>query len=558
MSGKQYPNTAEVLVRCLENEGVEYIFGIPGEENLEVMKALTHSKIEFVTVRHEQGAAFMADVYGKLTGKAGVCLATLGPGATNLVTGVADANTDGAPLIAITGQVGTERMHLTSHQYLDLETLFAPITKRSKQVVRPDTVNEIVRIAFKYAESEKPGACHIDLPCDIARMPVESEEGQLPIKHHRPGIEIASVESLEEAAGLIFQAERPVILAGHSAVRSKASEAITKFAEKLKIPVINTMMSKGIIPYDNPYSMWTVGIPQKDYQNIIMEEADLVIAVGYDIVEYAPRKWNEGNRHTILHIDARPCHINKLYQPEVEVIGDISESLKHIAMRCHRSQEPQWAFELRDEMRREHESYENDTSFPLKPQKVLGDIRKVMGEDDIVISDVGAHKMWIARHYNCYKPNTCIISNGFAAMGIAVPGALAAKLVNPQKRVLAITGDGGFLMNCQEFETALRMGTPFVTLVFNGSSYGLIKWKEEDRYGEHFFVDFTNPDFVKFAESMHAKGYRINSAEELLPTLEEAFRQQVPVIIDCPVDYGENGKLTEHLKEICDKMHCLS
>lgn len=283
-------NAAQVLVRCLENEGVEYVFGIPGEENLEVMRALKDSKIKFITVRHEQGAAFMADVYGKLKGKAGVCLATLGPGATNLVTGVADANTDGAPLIAITGQVGTERMHLTSHQYLDLVTMFTPITKRSKQVVNPDTVNEVVRIAFKYAESEKPGACHIDLPCNIAAMPVESEVGRQPLKHHKPNLEMASIESLEEAAGLLFQAKRPVILAGHSAIRNKASKALTEFAEKLHIPVINTMMAKGIIPCDNPYSLWTIGIPQKDYQNIAIEEADLVIAVGYDIVEYAPNK----------------------------------------------------------------------------------------------------------------------------------------------------------------------------------------------------------------------------------------------------------------------------
>ena len=452
-------NAAQVLVRCLENEGVEYVFGIPGEENLEVMRALKDSKIKFITVRHEQGAAFMADVYGKLKGKAGVCLATLGPGATNLVTGVADANTDGAPLIAITGQVGTERMHLTSHQYLDLVTMFTPITKRSKQVVNPDTVNEVVRIAFKYAESEKPGACHIDLPCNIAAMPVESEVGRQPLKHHKPNLEMASIESLEEAAGLLFQAKRPVIL-------------------------------------------------------------------------------------------ARPCHINKLYQPDVEVIGDLSYSLNHIAMRCHRNEEPEWAFKLRDEMRKEHEAYAKDMEFPMKPQKILNDVRKVMGKEDIVISDVGAHKMWIARHYNCYEPNTCIISNGFATMGIAVPGALAAKLINLDKKVLAITGDGGFMMNCQEFETALRTGTPFVTLVFNDCSYGLIKWKEEDRYGENFYVDFTNPDFVKFAESMHAIGYRINSAEELIPTLEKAFEQKVPVIIDCPVDYRENTKLTEHLKEL--------
>lgn len=551
--GTAEQNTAEVLVKCLENEGVEYIFGIPGEENLEVMNALKKSSIKFITVRHEQGAAFMADVYGKLTGRAGVCLATLGPGATNLVTGVADANMDGSPVIAITGQVGTERMHLTSHQHLDLVTMFSPITKRSKQVVRPDTVNEIVRIAFKYAESEKPGACHIDLPCNIARMPVETEQGRRPLKHHRPNLEMACKESIQEAAELILKSSHPIILAGHSAVRNRAAKAVTEFAEQMKIPVINTMMAKGIIPCDSPYSLWTMGIPQEDYQNIAMEKADLVIAVGYDIVEYAPRKWNQDGSRRILHIDARPCHINKLYQPEVEVVGDISYSLSRISRYGQRTEEPQWAFELRSRMEKEHESYREDMSFPMKPQKVLSDVRKVMGRDDIVVSDVGAHKMWIARHYNCYKPNTCIISNGFASMGIAVPGALAAKLINPDKRVLAITGDGGFLMNCQEFETALRIGTPFVTLIFHDGSYGLIKWKQEDRYGESCFVDFTNPDFVKFAESMHAVGYRITKAEELLPTLEQAFSQKVPVIIDCPVDYGENTKLSEHLQEICDK-----
>lgn len=548
-------NTAEVLVKCLENEGVKYIFGIPGEENLEVMKALQNSTIKFITVRHEQGAAFMADVYGRLTGKAGVCLSTLGPGATNLVTGVADANSDGAPFVAITGQVGTERMHLTSHQFLDLVNMFSPITKRSKQIVRPDTVNEIIRIAFKYAENEKPGATHVDLPCNIARMEVPDGPATKPLKHHKPNMEMACIENLEEAAGAIFQAKKPVMLVGHSAVRNKASKEITAFAHKMKIPVINTMMAKGVIPFDDPYSMWTIGIPQKDYVDVILEQADLVIAVGYDIVEYAPAKWNADGKHAILHIDARPCHINKLYQPDIEVVGDISYSLKQISLRCKRTEEPEWAFAIKKLMVEEYESYQNDQSFPMKPQKILSDVRRVLDRDDIVISDVGAHKMWIAREYRCYEPNTCIISNGFATMGISVPGALSAKLVNPDKRVLAITGDGGFMMNCQEYETALRVGTPFVTLIFNDESYGLIKWKQEDRYGSSCFVDFTNPDFVKFAESMHAIGYRIEKAEDLLPTLEQAFEQTVPVIIDCPVDYGENTKLTENLAKIYAKLH---
>lgn len=545
-------NTAQLLVKCLEEEGVKYIFGIPGEENLEVMNAIHDSSIEFITTRHEQGAAFMADVYGRLTGKAGVCLATLGPGATNLVTGVADAHSDGAPLIAITGQVGTERMHITSHQFLDLCKMFEPITKRTKMIVRPNTVNEIVRIAFKYAESEKPGACHIDLPVNIAKMPVDANEK--PLIKKIPPKEIAELETIEEAAAEIFKSKNPVILAGSSAVRGQASEALTKFATDLKIPVVVTMMSKGIIPCDNPYFISTIGIPQKDYVNKVIEKADLVIAVGYDIVEYAPSKWNPNGDIEIIHIDNSPAHINKLYQTKVEVVGDISESLLNISRRTTRKEEPKYALSIKEKIIAEYSSYSDDMSFPMKPQKILSDIRKVMEPDDIIVSDVGAHKMWIGRHYDCYKPNTCIISNGFATMGIGVPGAIAAKLINPDKNVLTITGDGGFMMNSQEIETAVRIGTPFVTLIFNDSNYGLIKWKQIDHYGKSCYVDFTNPDFVKLAESMNAKGYRIEKADDLIPILEEAFKQTVPAVIDCRVDYDENVKLTEHLKKIYEDL----
>lgn len=540
---------AEVLVKCLEKEGVEYVFGIPGEENLDMMNALEKSNIRVIVVRHEQGAAFMADMYGRLTGKAGVCFSTLGPGAANLITGTADANSDGAPVIAITGQVGTERMHLTSHQYLDLVELFAPITKRSKQIVNPDSVNEIIRIAFKYAESEKPGACHIDLPTNVAKMKVTPGLAEIPIDKQVYSKEYASFSSIDQAAALIYKAKRPVILVGHSAVRNHAGEALTSFADELKIPVVNTMMAKGIVPYKNKYSMWTIGIPQKDYQNKILDMADLVIAVGYDIVEFAPGKWNENGKHKIIHIDQRPAHINMLYQPQVQVIGDISYSLQQIQYRSDPKEEPTEILNLKKEMVREYESFANDTSFPMKPQKILYDVRKFMGENDIVISDVGAHKMWIAREYNCYKPNTCIISNGFATMGIAVPGAVAAKLINMDKKVLAISGDGGFMMNSQEYETALREGAPIVTLIFSDASYGLIKWKQIDHFGKNCFVDFTNPDFVKYAESMHAKGYRVEKAEDLIPILEDAFKQTVPCIIDCPVDYSENTKLSEYLHE---------
>ena len=544
-------NTADLLVECLEEEGVHYIFGIPGEENLAIMEALKRSKIEFITVRHEQGAAFMADVYGRLTGKAGVCMATLGPGATNLITGVADADCDGAPLVAISGQVGTDKMHITAHQYLDLHSMFEPITRRAYTVVRPDTMAEITRLAFKYAEREKPGATFIDLPVNISKMPVDDDERPLQRKTIQP--ETALEAQIEAAASMISYAKNPVILAGSSVIRSHATEMLTKFAEKLKLPVINTMMAKGAIPFDNPYSMWTVGIPMDDYQTKMLEKASLVIAIGYDIIEYAPAKWHMSNAD-IIHIDTMPADINKNYQPEVEVVGNIPDALERIMNKAARLQEPVPFLNLRKQMVEEHESYAQDLSYPVKPQKALIDCRRVMDKDDIVISDVGANKVWVARHYNCYKPNTCIISNGFATMGLAVPGAIAAKLVHPDKKVLAITGDAGFMMNCQEFETAHRLGTNFVTLIFNDRSYGLIKWKQDMQYGHHEYVDFTNPDFVKFAESMGAIGYRIEKAEDLLPTLIKSFKQDKPVIIDCPIDYSENMKLTHHLEELMKEL----
>ena len=542
-------NTAELLLKCLENEGVKVVFGLPGEENLAVMNALARSNIRFITVRHEQGAAFMADVYGRLTGHAGVCLATLGPGATNLITGVSDANSDGAPLVAITGQVSTDKIHLTAHQFLDLTKMFEPVTKRTKLVMRPDSIAEITRLAFKYAEGEgKPGATHIDLPVDVSLQEVPEDEA--PLHRAGPNPESASLEHIEVAAGMIFRSQSPVILVGSDAVREDASEALTEMAETLHIPVVNTMMAKGMIPYTSPYSLWTVGIPQKDYANRVLEDADLLICVGYDIVEYAPQRINPTRKTPILHINTTPAHINKYYQTTCEVVGDISDSLHRITLRTHRTQEPTAALAIREQLVAEHESYAADASFPMKPQRVLIDVRKAMRPGDILLSDVGAHKMWIARHYNCYKPKTCLISNGFATMGFSLPGALAAKLVSPDKRVLVVTGDGGFMMNSQELETAVREHLPFVVLVFVDGGYGLIKWKGMDKFGETHYCDFTNPDLVAYAEAMHCKGYRITSADDLLPMLEDAFRQDVPALIECPIDYAENGRLTQHLKEV--------
>lgn len=535
-------NTAELLVKCLENEGVEYIFGLPGEENLHILEALKDSSIRFITTRHEQGAAFMADVYGRLTGKAGVCLSTLGPGATNLMTGVADANLDGAPLVAITGQVGTDRMHIESHQYLDLVAMFAPVTKWNKQIVRPGITPEVVRKAFKTAQSEKPGAVHIDLPENIAAMPVTG----VPLPLDSKEKVYASYRTLNMAAAIISKAKNPLILAGNGAIRANASEALTEFATTLNIPVANTFMGKGAIPYTHPLALWAVGLQQRDLISCAFERSDLIIAVGYDLVEYSPKKWNPEGKLPIIHIGMTHAEVDSSYTPSVEVVGDITDSLLDILKRADRQNKPTPVTAgLKTEIRADYEFYANDTEFPIKPQKLIYDLRQVMGPEDIVISDVGAHKMWMARHYHCDCPNTCLISNGFAAMGIAIPGAIAAKLVHPEKRIVAVTGDGGFMMNCQELETALRVGTPFVTVIFNDNGYGLIEWKQINQFGSASFIKFTNPDFVKFAESMGLKGYRVESAADLIPTLEDAFQQKVPSVIDVPVDYGENLRLSK-------------
>jgi acetolactate synthase I/II/III large subunit len=530
-------NTAELLVKCLENEGVEYIFGLPGEENLQVLEALRSSSIRFITTRHEQGAAFMADVYGRLTGRAGVCLSTLGPGATNLMTGVADANLDGAPLIAITGQVGTDRMHIESHQYLDLVAMFTPVTKWTKQIVRPSNTAEIVRRAFKIAQTEKPGAVHIDLPENIASMTAVGN----PLPRDSAERSYSSIRSLEQAAEAISQAENPLILVGNGAIRADASKALTQFATHLNIPVANTFMGKGVIRYTHPLSLWTVGLQQRDYISCGFDRTDLVIAVGYDLIEFSPKKWNPDGKIPIVHVGVEAAEIDSSYIPIAEVIGDISDSLQEILSRADRQGKPDpYATSLRPQIRADYEQYANDKDFPVRPQKLIYDLRHVLGSDDVVISDVGAHKMWMARHYHCDRPNTCLISNGFAAMGIAIPGALAAKLVYPTRKIVAVTGDGGFMMNMQELETALRVGTAFTTLIFNDGGYGLIEWKQQQHYGESAFIKFGNPDFVKLAESMGLKGYRIASAEDLVPTLKTALEQDVPTVIDCPVDYREN------------------
>ena len=548
---KHQMSTAEVLVECLKAEGVKIVFGIPGEENLDLMFALKHSDIRFIPTRHEQGAAVMADVYGRLTGHAGVCLATLGPGATNLVTGVADAFLDGAPLVAITGQVSSELMQFTSHQYLDLSAMFSPITKRSKVVMRPDTVAEICRLAFKYAEAPKPGATHIDLPKNVAHMPSPAR----PLRKQTPPALYADPASVIEAARLISEAKNPLILVGAGAVRGNASEAVRSMAERLHIPVAQTMMGKGVIPTDSPWRLGVVGIPQHDYIIDAFDEADLVIGVGYDLIECAPTKWHT-HPMKIVNIAGLPADVNQYYEPNVEVTGDISDSIYQILRTARRDDkpEPTAMLEVGRRLREDFDELAASDAYPMKPARILKDVRSVMGRYDILVSDVGAHKIWIGRDYPCYEPRTCLISNGFASMGFSVPGAIAAKLVHPERRVLAVTGDGGFMMNSQELETAVREHVPFVTLIWEDEHYGLIKWKEEEQFNDTYGVGFTNPDFKAYAEAMHCHGYEVTSADELVPTLEAAFaNEDAPSVVVVKVDYSENMALTERLREAYSK-----
>ena len=536
---------AELFVRCLEQEGVEYIFGVPGEENLDVMDVLLDSSIRFITTRHEQGAAFMADMYGRLTGKPGVCLATLGPGATNLITGVADANMDQAPLVAIAGQADTERLHKESHQVLKLDQIFAHITKYSTQILTPNVINEVVRKAFKIAMTEKKGAAFIEFPENIAKLQVDAEP--LPIKHsHLPEPDMERVKAVAE---LISQAKLPIILAGNGVIRSNACEQLVKFAEKLNIPVANTFMAKGVMPFRHPLALGSVGLQANDYANVGFSKADLVICIGYDLVEYHPKLWNPERKNNVVHIDTVSSEVDAHYPIVYGVVGNIAHSLDRIAALA-RPTHVDVMRPLRDALIKEMKAHSKDIEFPLKPQKIIWDLRTVLASDDIVITDVGAHKMWMARMYRCDLPNTCIISNGFASMGIAVPGAIAAKLINPDKHVVAVTGDAGFMMNSQEIETAMRLKLPIVILIWNDNAYGLIEWKQMNQFGRPSHVDFTNPDFVQYAKAFGAKGYRIEKTEDLLPTLKRALADDTVSIIDCPVDYSENLKLTEQLGEM--------
>jgi acetolactate synthase-1/2/3 large subunit len=550
--------TADLIVACLENEGVTHVFGIPGEENIRLVDAISRSSIRYVLTRHEQGASFMAEVYGRLTGRAGVCSATLGPGAINLLLGTADATTNSTPLVALSAQVGMNRSFKESHQGVDLVPMFAPAVKWSALVATPGAVPEMIRKAFKLAQTERPGAVYLAIPEDVEEAPAPASPGPLPVNVPRP--DEPSPAQVERAATLLRAARAPIVLAGHGAARAGAGPALRRFAEALGIPVATTFHGKGVFPDDHPLALGAVGFMRHDYVNFGFDRADLIIAVGYELQEFDPVRINPRGDAKIIHVHRFPAEVDAHYNVAVGLHSDISRSLDALAAAAgpRDFQEGAAAAPGGDRIRAllaaELARGRADDRFPLAPARIVADTRAVLDREDIVLVDTGALKMWMARLYPTYEPNTCLISNGLSTMAWTVPGAIGAKIAKPQSRVLVATGDGAFLMNSQEIETALRLRLPFVILIWVDDAYGLISWKMDLEIGRNVDTTFTNPDFVAYAESFGAAGYRIAAAAELLPTLRQALAADTVSVIACPVDYSANLELIESLGDLDDTL----
>jgi acetolactate synthase I/II/III large subunit len=534
---------SDVFVECLESEGVKHVFGIPGEETLDLNESLARSSIEFIPVRHEQGGGYMADVYGRLTGRAGVCLGTLGPGALNLTTAVADAFLDRAPLVALTGQGDLESMHKESHQYVDLLRVMRPITKWNARLSDPAIIPEVVRKAFNVAEREKPGATHLELPEDV--MAAQTDEEPLrrrPLARPEP-----AARELLKAADLVRGAINPVALAGNGVVRGHAAPALHEFVRATGIPVAETFMGKGLLSPDNPKALGTVGLQSGDYTMAGFDEADVVLAIGYDLVEHSPEHWNPKRDKTVICVDSLPAETDAYFMPEVELVGDIYNILTRLAEEGRHVPHQGGSARLRDLVLGRFEQAKDDDHFPMQPPRVLHDIRQALGREDILISDVGLHKLWIARMFPAYEPNTVLIANGLAGMGFALPAAIAAKLVHPRRNVVTVSGDGGFLMNSQELETAMRLRTAFVSVIWENNSYGSIVWKQDKKFGAHFGTDFTNPDFVKLADGFGMPAWRCESPDEFGDRLRHALGLDVPSLIVVPIDYSLDVAISEEL-----------
>jgi acetolactate synthase-1/2/3 large subunit len=578
-------DTADLIVECLENEGVTHVFGIPGEENIRLVEAISRSSIQYVLTRHEQGASFMAETYGRLTGRAGVCSATLGPGAINLLLGTADAITNSTPLVALSAQVGMNRSFKESHQGVDLVSMFAPVTKWSALVSTPDAVPEMIRKAFKLAQTERPGAVYLAVPEDVEEAPLTGPDQPLPVNVPRP--DEPSPGQVERAAALLRAARTPVVLAGHGAARADAGPALRRFAETLGIPVATTFHGKGVFPDDHPLALGAVGFMRHDYVNFGFDRADLIIAVGYELQEFDPVRINPRGDTKIIHLHRFPAEVDAHYDVAVGLHSDIGRSLDALTdaagpPSAHApdlpsgsgqdadrdrdgAQDADWGRDReqgsargRDRIRAllagELARGRDDDRFPLAPARIVADTRAALRREDIVLVDTGALKMWMARLYPTYEPNTCLISNGLSTMAWTVPGAIGAKIARSDRQVLVATGDGAFLMNSQEIETALRLHQAFVILIWVDDAYGLISWKMDLEIGHNVDTTFTNPDFVAYAESFGATGYQIGSADELLPVLRTALAADTVSVIACPVDYSANLELIQSLGDLDDSL----
>jgi acetolactate synthase I/II/III large subunit len=540
---------AELMVECLENEGVAVVFGIPGEENIRFVQALAASNIRYVLTRHEQAASFMAEMYGRVTGRAAVVSATLGPGAINMQLGVADATTNSTPMVAISAQVGQNRQFKESHQYVDLVWMFAPITRWAAGIPTVHAIPEMFRKAFKLAETERPAAVYLAVPEDIDAD--EADYDLTPLPRNVVRADAPAFRQVARAVDILREAKRPVVLAGHGAARADATAALVRFPEEFGLPVANTFHGKGVMPDDHPNSIGTLGFMRHDYVNFGFDNADVVLAVGYELQEFDPVRINPKADKKIIHIHRFPAEVDAHYSVDVGIIGDISASLDAVAEALEgHSYDADPEIPGSGLLAEEFARGQQDSRYPLAPQRVVADTRAALGRSDIVLVDTGATKMWMARLYPTYEHNTCLVSNGLSTMSFALPGALGVKLARPESKVLAVAGDGAFLMNSQEIETAVRERIPLVVLIWEDGGYGLIEWKMDLELGEHHYVKFGNPDIVTYAESFGAKGYRIKSAEELLPTLKAALDDDGVSLICCPVDYSENLRLTDRLGEL--------
>lgn len=551
-------NTADLVVECLVNEGVEVVFGIPGEENIPLLEAIERNgNIRFVLTRHEQGAGFMAATYAHITGKPGVCLATLGPGALNLTLPVAQANASTTPLVAICAQGNVSRLYKESHQIIDLVSLFQPITQWSSMMLAPSTAPEMVRKAFSIAQRKRPGATCLVIPEDISEMSVPEDAKPLPLP--RPLHILPAPDTIDEAAKIISQAKTPIILAGNGVARSHAQDQLRAFAEQLNVPVATTFEGKGVFPDNHPNALGVVGFMHRDYENFAFDTADLIIAVGFSIQQFDPKKINPNIDKTIIHINTFVEDTDAHYPTALNIMADIGQTLKTLTNVLKDRNitfdvtHPKIRQMITDELR----SFENDNSIPMKPQRVVYDTRCAVPEGTKVLVDTGALKMWMARLYPTMHPNTCIIDNSLSTMAWTLPGAVGASFIKDNsgkintKPVLAVMGDGSFMMNVQEIETAVRVGSRMVVLVWEDNAYGLIKWKMDLHAGEHEYVDFTNPNVPKLAESFGARGHVVQKPEDLYNMLKEALEQESGVdVIACPVDYSENMKLIEKLGDI--------